>query len=162
MSLSLYYSSTKDYLCAPSLCLTWVCSSSPPSVSLLKLTLDPEGCLLLLFGFRWAWASGAFGGSLDQLLLSCSLVMWIVSARGPESKASLSWGCKRPTKWTVVIQWLNTSHYWLTCCFRIPVEEDFILAASSSFKQRIMAQDFSTGKGPPSIIPCCACESNYD
>lgn len=96
MGLSLCYGSIKAYLCAPPVSLTWVCSSSPPSVSLLKLTLDPEGCLLLLFGFRWAEASGAFGASPDQLFLSCSLAMCTVSARGPESKASLSWGCGRP------------------------------------------------------------------
>lgn len=114
----------KSLLCIPPVSLTWVCSSSPPSVSLLKLTLDPEGCLLLLFGFRWAEASGAFGASPDQLLLSCSLAMCTVSARGPESKASLSWGCGRPTKQRVLIQWFKIRHCWFTCCFRTPVEKD--------------------------------------
>lgn len=124
MGLSLCYTSTKAYLHASPVILTWVCSSSPASVSLLKLTLDPEGCLLLLFGFRWAEASGAFGASPDQLFLSCSLAMCTVSARGPESKASLSWGCGRPTEQSMVIQWLNTRHCWFTCCFRTPVEKD--------------------------------------
>jgi len=85
--------------------LTWLGSFSPPSVSRLKLTLDPEWCLVRVGA---GWQARRCWNVSDERAVSCDVSLgsgpspiWVDGSAGRQSRASASWA------WTAV----NSSQY---------------------------------------------------